>query len=120
MLQASLRGLPLNIVCHIEIIPNAFATELIRITAAKNRTQILDHKVEDLLSFESAIFLGHFFFDLSDAHHTGHQQAGCNGGYWHHHGVCEEVEEIPGTAFRVSGRCRADRIPGRTVYQAIP
>ena len=35
MLQASLRGLPLNIVCHIEIIPNAFATELIRITAAK-------------------------------------------------------------------------------------
>ena len=61
---------------------------------SENRTQILDHKVEDLLSFESAIFLGHFFFNLSDAHHTGHQQAGCNGGYWHHHGVCEEVEEI--------------------------
>ena len=32
---------------------------------SENRTQILDHKVEDLLSFESAIFLGHFFFNLS-------------------------------------------------------
>lgn len=29
------RAFKLNIVCHIEIIPNAFATELIRITAAK-------------------------------------------------------------------------------------
>ena len=61
----------------------------------KDRTEILDHKVEHLLS--CGILPSPCSTSSSISLHTdhpGYQQAGCNRRNRHHHGVCQEIKEI--------------------------
>ena len=49
---------------YIEIHPNAFATELIKMIVAKIGHKYSNHHVKNLLSAKCALSVHNFFFDL--------------------------------------------------------
>ena len=60
----------------------------------KDRSEILDHDAENLLSLKRLFPVEHFFFNSLYADDSGHQKAGSDCRDGHHYRVGQEIKEI--------------------------
>ena len=78
----------------MEMTPSAFATELMRMMAAKIGQRYFIIKLKTALAAEGLAVQRDLFLDVLHTDDPGHQQAGGDGCNGHHDGVGEEIEEV--------------------------